>query len=55
MLQGIGVIQERTSTQPAAKAWNDAKEEYVPPAVEDLESGGPRIVDRDVAVLMKVR
>lgn len=54
MPQGVGVVLETTSTQPA-KAWNDAKEEYVPPAAEGPESGGRRIVDRDVAVLMKVR
>ena len=55
MPQGVGVVLETMSTQPAAKAWDDEKEEYVPPAAEGLASGGRRIVDKGVAVSMKVR
>lgn len=36
--KGIGVIQERSWKEAEAKAWNDGKEGYVPPLVEDLGS-----------------
>ena len=54
MPEGMGVIRERTSTQSAAKAWNDGNERYIPPAAEGLKSGGRRIADRNLAVLRKV-